>query len=168
MQTRNTLIPLEKNTVKKTISLSGIYINENTRFVSVNNEWFSTQSGNLVSLAGTGTKIITSLSLISYMEWLDGELLIFGKKDKDTFLVFYNPESSEKIHSIPFPDISLEAVRIWKMNGNIFIKTSNTLLLIYHGSSETHWIIDGDIITTGNNSALYKKDGVIWQAEWQK
>lgn len=57
------------------------------------------------------------------MEWVDGELLLFGKRGKDTFLSLFDVNAPENSRTIPFPDISLGAIKIWKTAGNLFIKT---------------------------------------------
>lgn len=68
---------------------------------------------------------------------------------------------------IPFPDITLDEIRIMKKDGNIFFKTKGALLFLYHNSTKIEWLIDGTILAFAAESALYKKDDIIWKATWK-
>ncbi len=167
-RTQESLFSLEESRVRKITSGSGKSLPvTGSKIISINNSWYYSQSGSLVPIAGDGKKIVSTLSVINHAEWSEGELLIFWRKWKDTYLALYDINFPEKIRIIPFPDIELDSMRIWKDKRNTFIKTNNTLLCIYHGSKETHWIIDGKILTAGTTTALYEKDGKIWRADWK-
>lgn len=112
--------------------------------------------------------INTGLDEIRYSSWNDGDLIVIGKKWNDHFLTILSGTWKKQQKFIPFPNIPLEEVRIEKINGNLFFKTHNALLFLYHNSEKIEWLIDGEILAFGTESALYKKDSIVWRADWSE
>lgn len=167
IRTKLGIIPYENMKFKKNISLSGITIDQNSQFISIENQWYYTQSGILISLTGEKNHIRTPLDTIRHVEQTDTNLLVFGKRWINTFLTFLDVNNPLRTRTIPFPDISLDEIRIMENQGNLLIKTQSALLLIYHGSDEIHWIVDGEILALWEDFTLYRKDGEIWWATWK-
>ncbi len=65
---------------KKIISFSGVTVKDDTQFILVENHWYLVQMGLLVSVTGEKKRIITPLESIQHIEWVNNNLLIFGKK----------------------------------------------------------------------------------------
>lgn len=161
------IIPFENERPKKLISFSGITVDSDTQFISIENRWYFTRSGSLITLTGERSRIITPLDSIRHIEWIGTNLLVFGQKWPDTFLTFLDTNNPLKTRTIPFPDIPLEELRIWESQGNLFIKTKRALLLVYRGSDETHWMVDGEILALWEDFAIYKKDDELWETSWK-
>jgi hypothetical protein len=138
------------------------------RFIQKDSIWYIPSGGNLIPLmahsGGAHPLITTPLEKIHYTEWLDDELIIFGKKWPDTFLICIRDDITSPL--IPFPDIPLEEVRLTKIDGNIFFKTKNALLFLYNNSRRIEWIVDGEILAYSTRAAIYKKDGELWRASF--
>jgi hypothetical protein len=139
-------------------------------FIEREKVWYIPSGGNfipLVSQTGSAHPLITTpLDEISYADWVDGVLMIFGKRWPDTFLISIKDDKIWPL--IPFPDIPLEEVRLEKYDGNIFIKTKNALLFLYNNSNRIEWITDGEILAYSPIAAIYRKDGEIWRAGWAR
>ncbi len=144
---------------------------ENNIFVEKNAIWYTASGGSLIPLWENNKKnlsrIKTELDTLEYTKWIEWTLIILGKKWAERFLIFYDPVREKFSKIIPFPDIALDEIRIMKKDGNIFFKTKGALLFLYHNSTKIEWLIDGTILAFATESALYKKDNIIWKATWK-
>lgn len=141
-------------------------------FMEKDGNWYSQSGGTLIPIkSNIGKKAIpsirTSLDAIEYLDWIDWELVIMGKKWEKKYLVRMN---ADDVMSMPieFPDIELRDVRLLKDNGNLFIKTHGAILFLYNDSQEVKWIIDGEILAFSELWAIYRKDGILWRASWSE
>lgn len=139
-------------------------------FIEKNWTWYSQSGGVLVPIRSNQGKkviapIITPLENIQYADWIEWELILIWNIWTGKYLIRLNQNDSMSV-PITFPDIEIKDVRIIKNNGNIFIKTQNSILFLYNDSKEIKWIIDGSILAFSELWAIYNKDGVIWRSSW--
>lgn len=94
-------------------------------------------------------------------------ITLIGTQKGQPFLVILSPQKPEAMRVIRLPEnISIEGIRLYEQNKNVFIKTQNALLFLYQGSDEIYWLVDGRILLVGSGFCLYEKDGKIWEAVW--
>ena len=91
------------------------------------------------------------------MDWIDGELILIGKKSDKKYLVRMNTEGVSR-EPITFPEIELKDIRIVKNNGNLFIKSRTAIVFLYNDSRDIKWLIDGEILAFSELGAIYRKD----------
>lgn len=140
------------------------------RYTSYNYQWYG-ESGSLLVPLWTGaniTPIDTGIEKIDSITNKDGTLVTIGSIGDDYFLSLYSDTGREIKHVImPFPRVSLEAMRIEQIDGNYLFKMRSTVLFLYHNSKKIQWIVDGDIVAFSPKSALYKTgSGELWHATW--
>ncbi|GAB0174301.1 MAG: hypothetical protein HHAS10_01800 [Candidatus Altimarinota bacterium] len=141
---------------------------QNTLFIEVDNTWYTPSEGLLIPLFSNKSRktvplIDTSLDSIRNITTLDGNIIALGKKGDDTFMVLFKDDGKMVI---PFPDIPLDGLDIYKSKGVIFIKTNNVILFIYEGSERIEWLTEGEILAYSDVSGIYRKDGEIWKVDW--
>jgi hypothetical protein len=174
------ILSVENNYIKKSdsiligdaftkMSLTGAEL-ESPGFLEKDGNWYSQSGWTLVALKSNINKklilpIITPLDTIEYMDWIDGELILIGKKSDKKYLVRMNTEGVSR-EPIAFPDIELRDIRIVKNNGNLFIKTRTAIVFLYNDSRDIKWLIDGEILAFSELGAIYRKDWVLWHADW--
>ncbi len=167
---KNDSLLVEDGYSKKIAFSTGREISSNI-FIEKDATWYTASGGSLISLWGTGKKwtlsIKSPLDSLEYARWIDWILILLGKKWEQRFLVFHEQSREKFSDLIPFPNITLDEIRIVKQDGNIFFKTKSALLFLYHNSADIQWLIDGDILALSSESALYEKDGAIWKASWK-
>lgn len=142
-------------------------------FLRKNTIWYMGSGGVLVPIrsqkkGSTLENIDTWLDQIRYGNWVDGMMIFIGTSGTGHVLSTVDPSGKKSPSIIPFPDISLDEIRIERRKGNLWIKTKWALLMTYHNSHITYWITTGDICAFSDNFAIYEKDGEIWKAQWRE
>ena len=95
-------------------------------------------------------------------------MIIVGTQDDEKqLLIRHKKDPIDRVRTIKLPNhIEYSEAEFFDYEGNLFIKTRESLLFVYRGSSEAAWIVDGEILVLSPTGAIYRTDGNIWQADW--
>ncbi len=128
------------------------------------------QSGSLISKIDPKLNIITGLEKLNTAAILDENLLLFGEKWWEKHLLIrHSSDTIERERDISLPEnIDYSQIEFRSLAGNILITTKTTIFLIYRGSNEFHWILDGEILSLWNTGAIYKQNNEIWESDWSE
>lgn len=138
-----------------------------TSIFSYKNNWYAVESGSLLKIEWERKiPVKTPLRNIRYAWIWDGNIAIIGISNSWNTIAFFTPNSEQRPQLIPFPDVPLEGIRMNLYEGNIYITTKRNLFLIYRWSHSVEWLVEWDILATSDTSALYRKDGKIWRADF--
>ncbi|NRH20867.1 hypothetical protein HOO68_02385 [Candidatus Gracilibacteria bacterium] len=127
-------------------------------------------SGSLIPKDKTKQIIRTPLENILHISKLKDDMVFIGSKGGELRLLIWRAgEPIERIQNIKFPGhLSYSNIEFHSIEGNIIIKTARGIILIYRGSNDIHWIVEGDILSYSDTNALYKKDNEFWSVDWSE
>ena len=131
---------------------------------------FWDHSGTLEPRDASQPKIYTPLDTIDQVSILDEDTVLLGKKTGKPHLVIKHAgDPLDRIRDIELPEnLPYREVTFHSLDGNIMTETASGILLVYRGSRDIHWIVEGNIISYDSTGALYEKNGQFWSVDWSE
>lgn len=138
-------------------------------FFSIDKHWYTSSGNTLIPLESAWSHQITTTDIdtIIHAEQFGDTLYMIGSKNTTYQIVVYPLHERSTPYTLPLPLDTLTDIRLYERQGNIFIKSTHSLLFLYGKGRSIHHIIDGKILAIGKNFALYEKDATIWEARWE-
>lgn len=141
-----------------------------TKIAILNNNIYFNNSGSLTPKDRTQEIIATPLDSIHHISSLDGDIVFIGiKKTEPHIIIRHSSDPVDRVRDISFPEhLSYLEIEFHPLWGNLMIETPKWILLIYRGSHELQWIVEGEILSYTDSGAIYKKDNELWWVDWSE
>lgn len=136
----------------------------------INNNIYFNNSGTLIPKDPKQEIITTPLENIHQVSRLEDDIVFIGmEKWKPHIIIRHFNDPVDRIRDIEFPEhLSYSEIRFHSLQGNLIIETPKWIILIYRGSHNLEWIVEGEILSYTDSGAIYKKDAELWWVDWSE
>lgn len=141
-----------------------------SKITILNNNIYFNNSG-ILTPKDPKQEIITSpLENIHQVSRLEDDIVLIGIKEwKPHIIIRHFNDPVDRIRDIEFPEhLSYSEIKFHSLQGNLIIETPKWILLVYRGSHELQWIVEGEILSYTDSGAIYKKDNELWWVDWSE